>query len=160
MTAGNDVRMAGVTPAMRDYLEAIDRLGNGQFPVTTQRIAHARGVSCPSVTNMLKRLHGRGLVTYAPYHGVRLTDAGTTIAAATLRRRRLLERYLIEKLGYAAEGAHIEANRLERAVDELLEAHIEAALDAPLPISSGTPRRTAVVRPVDRSLIADEQHLT
>jgi len=104
MTAANEAVPAGVTQAMRDYLGAIDLLGDGEMAVTTQRIAHRLGVSCPSVTNMIKRLHGRGLVTHAPYHGVRLTETGMTIAELTIRRRHLLERYLIEKLGYGADG--------------------------------------------------------
>ncbi len=159
MTASDDPRVAGVTPAMRDYLTAIDLLGGGALPVTTQQIAGQIGVSCPSVTNMIKRLHERGLVSHEPYHGVRLTETGQAIAELAIRRRFLLERYLTEKLGYAAEGAQIEAIRLERAVTGALEAHIEAALDPPLTASSGAPRLTAVVGPVDRSLIADDQHL-
>ncbi len=160
MTAADEAFPVGVTQAMRDYLGAIDRLGDGHMAVTTQRIARHLGVSCPSVTNMLKRLHARHLVSYAPYHGVRLTETGQTIAELAIRRRFLLERYLTEKLGYAAEGARIEAIRLERAVTGALEAHIEAALDPPLTASSGAPHLTAVVGPVDRSLIADDQHLT
>ncbi len=159
MTASDDPRVAGVTPAMRDYLTAIDLLGGGALPVTTQQIAGQIGVACPSVTNMIKRLHERGLVSYEPYHGARLTETGQDIAAATSRRRHLLERYLAERLGYAREDARMEARRLEGAVTGALETHIEAALSAPLVVSSGTPRLTAVVGPVDCSLIADDQHL-
>lgn len=72
MTDGDEALPVEVTRAMRDYLGAIDRLGDGQMAVTTQRIARHLGVSCPSVTNMLKRLHHRGLVSYEPYH----TDFG------------------------------------------------------------------------------------
>jgi len=159
MTTTNDARGAEVTLAMRDYLGAIDRLGDGQIPVTTQRIAEHLGVSSPSVTNMVKRLHVRGLVTHAPYHGVRLTDTGLAIAASARHRRRLLERYLVRKLGYAAEGARIEAIRLERAVDDSLESHMEAALNRAGASGSGTPGFTTVVSPVDRSFITDDQHL-
>ncbi len=157
MTGANDAVPGDVTQAVRDYLGAIEWLRDGRQAVTTQRVARHLGVSCPSVTNMIKRLHNRHLVSYEPYHGVRLTETGVAIAELAIRRRRLLERYLIEKLGYGVEGAHVEAIRLERAVTGAMEAHIEAALTAPLAISSGTPHFAAVGRTVGRPFIADDQ---
>jgi len=151
--------MTGETQAMRDYLRAIDRLGDGQLPVATQRIALQLGVSCPSVTNMIKRLHNRDLVSYEPYHGVRLTETGKGIVIAASQRRHLLERYLAERLGYAFDEAQIEATRLERAVTGALEAHIEAALSTPSATGSGTPRFAAVVGTVDSPFAADSEHL-
>lgn len=162
MTAANDPLPGEVTQAMRDYLGAIAWLGGDRLPVTTQRIARRLGVSCPSVTNMIKRLHHRGLVSYEPYHGVRLTETGQDIAAAASRRRHLLERYLAERLGYACDDARVEAARLERAVTGAMEAHIEAALSTPLAIGSGTsgaPRFAAVVGTVDSPFAADTEHL-
>lgn len=97
--------------------------------------------------------------TRSSYHGVRLTDTGTAIAAIAIRRRNMLERYLAERFGYARDDAQMEARRLEGAVTGALETHIEAALSVPLSIRSGTPRLTAVVGPVDCSLVADDQHL-
>lgn len=126
-------RSRGVTPAMRDYLLVIADLEHGAERATTQRIARQLGVSCTAVTNMVKRLHERGLVMHSPYHGVRLATTGLAIAELTGRRRRLLELFLIHKLGYGEDGARIEAARLERAVTSALETHIAAALDAPRP---------------------------
>ncbi len=159
MTAANAAVPGDVTQAVRDYLGAIDWLGGDRQAITTQRIAQHLGVSCPSVTNMIKRLHRRQLVSYQPYHGVRLTGEGRRIAATAARRRVLVERYLIEKLGYGSEEARFEAARLERAVTGVLEAHIEAVLNAPQAVSSGPPRLTSIVRPVDGPLIADAEHL-
>lgn len=139
MTTGNDAVSGDVTQAMRDYLGAIDRLGDGQSPASTQRIALQLGVSCPSVTNMIKRLHNRGLVSYEPYHGVCLTETGKSIVVVASQRRHLLERYLAERLGYAFDEAQVEATRLEGAVTGAMEAHIEAALNAALAAGSGTP---------------------
>lgn len=161
MTAANEAHPAEVTHAMRDYLGAIDHLGDGQMAVTTQRIAQHLGISCPSVTNMIKRLHGRGLVTYEPYHGVHLTDTGRYIAAADIKRRHLVERYLVEKLGYARNAARMEAARLEGAVTCSMEARIEAALRNPMDVSPGTPPLTplaaaAVIHPA----IAADKHPT
>ncbi len=159
MTGANDALLGEVTQAMRDYLRAIERLGDGQSPVTTQRIAQHLGISCPSVTNMIKRLHHRGLVSYEPYHGVRLTETGTGIVVAAGQRRRLLERYLAERLGYAFEEAQVEATRLEGAVTGAMEARMEAALSTPLATGSGAPRFAAVVGMVDGPFAADAEHL-
>lgn len=117
-----------VTPAMRAYLVAIAQLDDGRGPVTTHRIAERIGFSCPSVTNMIKRLHGWGLIEYEPYHGVRLTTPGVKIAVRGIRRRELLVRYLVETLGYPTALADTEARRLEVAVTDALETHISAAL--------------------------------
>lgn len=108
---------------------------------------------------MIKCLYDRGLVSYEPYHGVHLTERGKGIAVAASQRRRLLKRYLTEKLGYGAEGAHIEAIGLERAVSGALEIHIEAALNALLAVNSGAPRLTAVVGPVDGPFATNANHL-
>ncbi len=132
MTGANDAVPVEVTQAVRDYLGAIERLGDGRQAVTTQRIAQHLGVSSPSVTNMIKRLHSRQLVSYEPYHGVRLTDEGRRIAVMATRRRLLVERYLTEKLGYARAAAGVEAARLEGAVTGAMEAHIELALNGAL----------------------------
>lgn len=116
------------TPAMQDYLKAIDRLQTDSVPVSTQRIAEQLRVAPPSVTNMLKRLHDSGLIDYEPYHGVKLTGVGRRIARTAIRRRELLERYLIERLEYRPEEARIEAIHLERGVTDALVAHITEAL--------------------------------
>ncbi len=159
MTAANDPLPGEVSQAVRDYLGAIEWLGGNQLPVTTQRIARRLGVSCPSVTNMVKRLYARGLVSYQPYHGVRLTAAGSEIVAAARRRRRLLERYLAERLGYAPDVATLEASRLEAGVTDALERHIEASLSSPKATGSGAPRFAAVVGTVDSPFAADSEHL-
>ncbi len=97
--------------------------------MTTQRLAEALGVSGPSVTNMVKRLHALELVRHERYQGVELTDAGEQIALSVVRHHRLLELYLVEALGYAWDKAHTE--RLEHHVSEELEARMEAALGHP-----------------------------
>ena len=131
---GNDVvrETIDVTPTMGSYIAAIARLEDGTGLVSTQQIAKLVGVSCPTVTNMVKRLGTRGLLWRDPYHGVRLTHSGQSIAAEVGRRRGSLERYLVEKLNYPPEEARIEAVRLEHGATDTLVAHIEAALELPV----------------------------
>ena len=100
---------ARITPAIEDYLKAIYQL-NQEEPevgsVTGQRIAERLGVASPSVTNMIKRLSDLGLVQHERYRGVELSDAGERIALEVVRHHRLLERYLVEALGYGWDEVH------------------------------------------------------
>jgi DtxR family transcriptional regulator, Mn-dependent transcriptional regulator len=127
------------TPAMQDYLKAIYRLAETGGPVTTQRLADELGVSCPSVTNMAKRLHDADLVRHVRYRGVALTPAGERIALGVLRRHRLLELFLARTLGYPWEAVHAEAERLEHHVSAEMEARMDAALGHPTRDPHGDP---------------------
>lgn len=131
-----------VTHAMEDYLKAVYRLretleAGGQ--VTTQRLADELGVTGPSVTNMVKRLHDLRLLSHTRYHGVELTPAGEKIALEVLRHHRLLELYLAETLGYPWDEVHAEAERLEHHVSEELEARMDTVLGHPTRDPHGDP---------------------
>ena len=139
MSAGdNDVvrETIDVTPTMCRYIAAIALLEDGMGLVSTQQIARLMGVSCPTVTNMVKRLSTREVLWRDPYHGVRLTHSGQSIAAEVGRRRGSLERYLVQKLNYPLEEARMEAVQLEHVVTDALVAHIDAALDLPVMASA------------------------
>jgi DtxR family transcriptional regulator, Mn-dependent transcriptional regulator len=128
-----------MTAAMEDYLKAVYRLQEDGAPVTTQRLAGQLGVSCPSVTSMVKRLHGLGLLSHVPYRGVALTADGTSAARAVVRHHRLLELYLAESLGVPWDRVHAEAERLEHHLSEELEARMDAALGFPTRDPHGAP---------------------
>jgi len=133
---------ARITPAIEDYLKAIYQL-NQEEPevgsVTGQRIAERLGVASPSVTNMIKRLSDLGLVEHERYRGVELSDTGERIALEVVRHHRLLERYLVEALGYSWDEVHDEAERLEHHISEALEARMAAALGDPTVDPHGDP---------------------
>ena len=130
---------ATATPAMQDYLKAAYHLRGEAGPVANQRLAQALGVSGASVTTMVKRLHELGLVRYTRYRGVELTETGEQVALEVIRHHRLLERYLVDVLGFSWDEAHAEAERLEHHVSEELEARIDAALDHPTHDPHGDP---------------------
>ena len=147
---------AGVTAAMEDYLKAVYRLGADGGEVTTQRLAEDLGVSGPSVTNMVKRLDGLGLLRHARYHGVELTVPGERIALEVVRHHRLLEQYLVETLGFGWDEVHAEAERLEHHLSEALEARLDAALGHPTVDPHGDPiptREGTVAGGGDRCLL-------
>lgn len=128
-----------VTHAMEDYLKAVYRLREGGAQVTTQRLAEELGVTGPSVTNMVKRLHDLRLLRHSRYRGVELTDAGARIALEVLRHHRLLELYLAETLGMPWDQVHDEAERLEHHLSDQLEARMDSALGFPTHDPHGDP---------------------
>ncbi len=136
---GIDRQTAHVTPAMQDYLKAVYRTRDEAGTATVQRLSAELGVSSPSVTNMVKRLAEIGLLEYARYHGVALTEAGERVAVEVTRHHRLLEQFLVETLGYSWDEVHVEAERLEHHISEAMEARIDAALGFPTHDPHGDP---------------------
>jgi DtxR family Mn-dependent transcriptional regulator len=114
------------------------------------------GVSAPSATAMTKRLDELGLVERVPHRGVALTDAGRRGALEVVRHHRLLERYLVDRLGLALDEVHAEAELLEHALSEELEAKIDAALGFPTHDPHGDPipdRELRLVHDEPRTLL-------
>jgi DtxR family Mn-dependent transcriptional regulator len=130
---------AQVTHAMEDYLKAVYRIQETGAQVTTQLLSEELGVTGPSVTNMIKRLHDLRLVRHSPYRGVELTQAGEKIALEVLRHHRLLELYLAESLGFPWDEVHAEAERLEHHVSDEFEARMDSFLGFPTTDPHGDP---------------------
>ena len=131
---------AKLSDAIQDYLRAIFKLaGHGRGKVTTTALAREMGVSAASASAMVKKLAALGLVEHAPYHGVELTEDGSRVAVEVTRHHRLLELYLAQTLGIAVDDVHAEADRLEHALSEELEARIDEALGFPTHDPHGDP---------------------
>ena len=110
------------TPAVEDYLKAIYQLSEAGGAVSTSAIADRLGIAAGSVTGMIKRLAEAGLVEHTPYYGARLTPEGISNAIRTIRRHRVLERFLVDVLGYTWDRVHDEAERMEHVVtDEMID---------------------------------------
>lgn len=137
-------RISGVSKvelsdAIQDYLKEVYKLQASGGRATTTAIARAMHVAPSSVTSMLKKLAALGLVEHARYRGVRLTQPGERVALEVIRHHRLLEQYLAQTLGLAIEAVHAEADRLEHALSEELEALIDRALGYPTHDPHGHP---------------------
>ena len=134
--AGHGARGRAAGPAgseaVEDYAKAIYALSRREEgPVATNALAERLGVSPGTVTAMLKRMAGMGLVTHEPYRGVTLTESGRMAAIRVVRRHRLIEAYLVANLGYTWDSVHGEAERLEHAVSDELVERLAAALGYP-----------------------------
>lgn len=100
-------------------------------PVPASVVARDLSVSAVSANQMIKKLAGRGLVVYTPYHGVRLTDEGRRIAASILRRRRLWGVFLSDHLGLAPQRADIIACDMEHITPDDVADILAEYLDDP-----------------------------
>jgi DtxR family Mn-dependent transcriptional regulator len=125
--------------SVEDYLKAIYGLCESGEAASTTAIAETLDIQPASVTGMVKRLDESGLLEHVPYRGVRLTKLGTREALRVLRRHRILETYLCERLGYAWDDVHGEAERLEHAASDDLIEKMAAALEFPRHDPHGAP---------------------
>ncbi|NHE58749.1 metal-dependent transcriptional regulator [Cyclobacterium plantarum] len=121
--------MKKLTPAEENYLKAIYHLlEEGPEKVSTNEIASLIQSKAASVSDMLKRLAEKELIDYKKYHGVSLTDSGHKTALHIIRRNRLWEVFLVEKLKFnwdeidtlAEELEHVNSPLLVRRLDEYL----------------------------------------
>lgn len=119
------------TEAVEDYLKAIYQLATRGEPVTTSTIAERLGVSAPSVSAMVKRLESSELVERPADRPLALTGEGERHALRIVRRHRLLETFLAEVVGVPWDEVHDEAEVLEHALSDRLEARIDALLGSP-----------------------------
>jgi len=135
-----------LTDAIQDYLREIYKLDAEGKRVSVTALAKRLGVSAASVSAMVKKLSALGLADHEPYRGVRLTGAGEKVALEIIRHHRLLELYLAETLGLHVDDVHDEAERLEHAISEELEAKIDRALGYPTHDPHGDPIPDAELR--------------
>jgi len=133
----------GLSRSVEDYLKAIYSLSPQGQAVSTSAIAEALDVQPASVTGMVKRLAESEFVEHVPYRGVQLTGAGTREALRVLRRHRILEIYLTDRLGYPWEDVHGEAEQLEHAASDTLIQRMDDALGNPTHDPHGAPIPTA-----------------
>jgi DtxR family Mn-dependent transcriptional regulator len=135
----------GLTAPVEDYLKAVYELERAGAPAATTDLAARLRVAPASVTGMVRRLAGQGLLTHERYRGVRLTAPGRQAALRTIRRHRVIEAYLVRALGYHWDEVDVEAERLEHAasdrfVDRMARAIGEPTVDphgAPIPSREG-----------------------
>jgi DtxR family transcriptional regulator, Mn-dependent transcriptional regulator len=138
--------LADLSDALQDYLREIYKLQAESQRVRTSTLARRMGVKPPSATAMVKRLAARGLVDHQPYRGVRLTRRGERIALEAVRHHRLIELYLARTLELGLDAVHAEADRLEHALSETLEGHIDEALGSPTEDPHGDPIPDSALR--------------
>jgi len=106
------------TSNREDYLLAILKFTEDGTAAKTTKLAQFMKVSPASVSEMLKILSKDGLVEYAKYRGVKLTEAGLTEARLTRKRHHVVERFLRDILDMDHDAAHEEASRIEHSISD------------------------------------------
>ena len=150
-------RARGLTAPVEDYLKAIYAIELAGSAAATNDIAQRLDIAPASVSGMVRRLADQGLLAYEPYRGVRLTAAGRRAALRTIRRHRVIEAYLVRALGFAWDGVHEEAERLEHAASEALIDRMADAIGEPVtdPHGAPIPTREGTVDETPHRTLAD-----
>jgi DtxR family Mn-dependent transcriptional regulator len=114
------------------YLKVIFTLQQGNDePVNTNQIAEKLSTKASSVTDMIKKLSVKKLLSYQPYQGVQLTDEGRSVAVKILRKHRLWEFFLVKKLYYKWDEVHEIAEQLEHIKSDSLIEKLDYFLGLP-----------------------------
>ena len=148
---------------MEDYLEEIKRLEEDGERITATVVARILDVSLPSASEMLKRLAGEGYLTRASGGAIVLTPEGRRLAHTMLRRHRLIECLLVDKLGMSWYEVHTEAHKLEHDISARVEEAMAKALDYPdycphghpiCPVDMRTLKRLSDMSPGEEGVVA------
>lgn len=116
-----------------NYLKAIYKIAEkiDNEGVSTNEIASAMSTKAASVTDMLKKLADKSLIDYKKYQGVRLTNKGEKVAVDIIRKHRLWELFLVDKLGFKWDEVHDMAEQLEHIQSDELIDRLDSYLDFP-----------------------------
>ncbi|MCF8274563.1 MAG: metal-dependent transcriptional regulator [Flavobacteriaceae bacterium] len=129
-----------VTLSEENYLKAIYHLGKqGVNAVSTNAIAEKMDTKASSVTDMIKKLAEKNLVNYIKYQGVSLTKEGRLTAASVVRKHRLWEVFLVEKLQFSWDEVHEVAEQLEHIQSKKLVNELDTFLEYPTHDPHGDP---------------------
>ena len=146
-----------VTLSEENYLKAIYHLGKqGSVAVSTNAIAEQMETKASSVTDMIKKLADKNLANYVKYQGVSLTKEGRLAAASVVRKHRLWEVLLVEKLNFSWDEVHEVAEQLEHIKSEKLINELDAFLDYPDedPHGDPIPDKNGNIKKVEKILLS------
>ncbi|HEV3413736.1 MAG TPA: metal-dependent transcriptional regulator [Puia sp.] len=128
-----------------NYLKALFNLANNAGEVNVNELSKQLGIKMPTVTSMMKKLAEKKLVHYESYKPLRLTEKGKKEAALVVRKHRLTEMFLVDKMGFGWEEVHDIAEQVEHVrstvffdkLDELLGFPKFDPHGAPIPDKNG-----------------------
>lgn len=123
--------MLNFSTSEENYLKTIFHLQTKDANVTTNELAEKLNARPASITDMMKKLKNRKLVNYQPYRGFRLTAEGKKIALGIIRRHRLWEYFLSEKLKFSWDEVHDVAEQLEHVSNKKLIDKLDEYLEFP-----------------------------
>lgn len=123
-----------------NYLKVIHRLSEATSEdISTNAVAELMQTKAASVTDMLRKLADKGWVNYQKYQGVRLSATGEKIALSIVRKHRLWEVFLVDKMGFNWDEVHEIAEQLEHIESDDLVNKLDAYLGFPKTDPHGDP---------------------
>jgi DtxR family Mn-dependent transcriptional regulator len=124
--------MTPLTYAEENYLKAIYHLSEGgKKGVSTNDISGEMKTKPASVSDMLRKLGDKAVIEYRKYYGVHITEEGKKIALQTIRKHRLWEVFLVEKLKFSWDEVHEVADELEHIKSRILIQRLDEYLGFP-----------------------------
>ncbi len=145
------------TLSEENYLKAIYHLESGSKKgISTNAIAKSLETKASSVTDMIKKLSEKEVVLYIKYQGVTLTEFGRKTAANIVRKHRLWEVFLVEKLNFSWDEVHDVAEQLEHIKSPKLINQLDALLGFPThdPHGDPIPDKEGNVNTIDKILLS------
>src|SRR5690242_15745655 len=131
--------MLNYSTSEENYIKTIYRLQRQDGTVGTNEVAQELKTKPASVTDMMKKLKGKKLLNYQPYQGFRLTGEGSKVALGIIRRHRLWEFFLAEKLKFSWDEVHEVAEDLEHVTNKKLIDKLDEFLGFPRVDPHGDP---------------------
>ncbi|MEQ8241420.1 MAG: metal-dependent transcriptional regulator [Cyclobacteriaceae bacterium] len=123
-----------------NYIKSIYHLSaDGENAVSTSAISEDIETKPASVTDMVKKLADKGILKYEKYYGVQLSNDGKSTALEIIRRHRLWEVFLVEKLGFNWDEVHDVAEQMEHIQSSLLIDRLDDFLGNPIMDPHGDP---------------------
>lgn len=122
-----------------NYLKALFNLANDAGEVNVNELSKSLDIKMPTVTSMMKKLSGKKLVHYESYKPLRLTQKGKEEAGIIIRKHRLTEMFLVEKMNFGWEEVHDIAEQLEHVQSPVFFEKMDELLNFPKIDPHGSP---------------------
>ena len=122
-----------------NYLKALFKLASSKSEISLSELSKKLSVSTPTANSMIKRLHEKEFVVYEKYKPIKLTEKGKTAAGLIVRKHRLTEMFLVEKMGFGWEKVHAIAEQIEHIKSPIFFDKMDELLGYPNIDPHGSP---------------------
>ncbi len=152
-----------MTLTEENYLKAIFHLSSERQDVSVLDLANSLDIKMPTVNSMVKKLAAKGLLIYEKYRPLSLTEAGRLEAGVIIRKHRLVEMFLVEKMGFQWDEVHEIAEQIEHIdstiffdrINDLLHSPKFDPHGSPIPDQEGRIANTAYMKLSDGKIDKD-----
>lgn len=143
-----------ISQTEENYLKALFTLEHLKGNASVNELSKHLDIKMPTVNSMMKRLSEKGFVVYESYKPIKLTPKGKKAASLIIRKHRLTEMYLVEKMGFGWEEVHDIAEQIEHIkspaffakMDELLGFPEVDPHGSPIPDANGEMKSTNFIK--------------